>query len=151
MGETRWLTLEQEHAWRHYRRMRTLLDLAISRDLRADSGLSNADYDVLSTLSEGESGSWRARDLASRLLWSTSRLSHQVGRMESRGLVRRTGVDDDARGARLALTPAGRRTLKAAAPKHVASVRRHIVDLLSPAEVRTLGAIAARVVHQLEP
>ncbi len=151
MGEPRWLKPEQEQAWRHYRRMRTLLDLAISRDLRADSGLSDADYDVLSTLSEAEGDLWRARDLAGQLLWSTSRLSHQVGRMESRGLVRRTGVDDDARGAMVALTPAGRRALNAAAPKHVASVRRHLIDLLSPAEVGAIDAIASRVVHHLEP
>ncbi len=151
MTQTEWLTAEQEAAWRHYRRMRTLLDLAISRDLRADSGLSDADYDVLSTLSEADGERWRARDLAARLLWSTSRLAHQVGRMEARGLVRRTGVDDDARGAVIALTPAGRRTLQAAAPAHVASVRKHLLALLSPADVRALGRIAARVAGELDP
>ena len=52
MASTRWLTAPQERAWRRYRRMRTLLDLQIARDLHRDSGLSEADYDVLSTLSE---------------------------------------------------------------------------------------------------
>jgi DNA-binding MarR family transcriptional regulator len=131
--------------------MRTLLDLAIARDLRADSGLSEADYDVLSTLSEADDDQWRANELATRLLWSTSRLAHQVGRMERRGLVRRTRVDGDARGAVVALTPAGRRTLDAAAPAHVESVRQHLIDLLTPAEVRALDRIASRVVARLEP
>src|SRR4051794_40030025 len=113
MASTRWLGPDQERAWRRYRRMRTLLDLQIARDLKTDSGLSEADYDILSTLSESPDGSWRARDLAARLLWSTSRLAHQVGRMEQRGLVARAGVDDDARGAVVALTKTGRAVLQA--------------------------------------
>jgi DNA-binding MarR family transcriptional regulator len=131
--------------------MRTLLDLAIARDLRADSGLSEADYDVLSTLSEADNDQWRANELATRLLWSTSRLAHQVGRMERRGLVRRTRVDGDARGAVVSLTAAGGGTLDAAAPAHVESVRQHLIDLLTPAEVRALDRIASRVVARLEP
>lgn len=150
MADVTWLTAEQERAWRNYRRMRVLLDLAISRDLRLDSGLSEADYDVLSTLSEAGDGRWRARDLAARLLWSTSRLAHHVGRMEARGLVRRDGVSDDARGATVILTPAGRRTLGAAAPPHVASVRRNLIDLLTPSEIRVLDRIATRVVAELD-
>src|SRR5213592_3019710 len=105
---TRWLAPEQERAWRRYRRMRTLLDLQIGRDLQTDSGLSEADYDVLSTLSEAPRGEWRAREFAARLLWSSSRLAHQVGRMEARGLVERRGMEDDARGAVVVLTPHGR-------------------------------------------
>jgi DNA-binding MarR family transcriptional regulator len=150
MAEPRWLTSEQEQAWRQYRRMRTLLDLAIGRDLRADSGLSETDYDVLSTLSESAGDEWRARELAARLLWSTSRLAHHVGRMERRGLVQRRGTENDARGATVALTEAGRQALGAAAPPHAESVRRHLIDVLSPAEVRALGRIAGRVVVALD-
>lgn len=148
---TRWLTPAEERAWRKYRRMRTVLDLAISRDLRQDSGLSDADYDVLSTLSEAEGDSWRAGDLAARLLWSTSRLAHQVGRMEQRGLVRRTASHDDARGAVVALTAAGREVLEAAARQHVASVRRHLVDLLTADEIATLDRIATKAIEQAGP
>jgi DNA-binding MarR family transcriptional regulator len=131
--------------------MRTVLDLSISRDLRQDSGLSDADYDVLSTLSEAEGDSWRAGDLAARLLWSSSRLAHQVGRMERRGLVRRTTSDDDARGAVVALAPGGREVLEAAARLHVASVRRHLVDLLTVEEIATLDRIATKVLEQAGP
>ena len=129
--------------------MRTLLDLQIARDLKRDSGLSEADYDVLSTLSESPDGSWRANAFAARLLWSTSRLAHQIGRMEQRGLVERRGADDDARGAVVALAPHGRATLEAAAPPHVASVRRHLIDVLTPAEIRALDRIAGKVVTHL--
>jgi len=129
--------------------MRTLLDLQIARDLNRDSGLSEADYDVLSTLSEQPSGGWRARDLATRLLWSTSRLAHHVGRMEQRGLVARQPLADDARGALISLTARGQQALEQAAPPHVDSVRRHLIDLLTPEEVATLDAIAGKVIERL--
>lgn len=149
MAKVRWLDADQERAWRRYRRMRTLLDLQIARDLKHDSGLSEADYDVLSTLSGSPDGSWRASDFASRLMWSTSRLAHQVGRMEQRGLVQRRGTTDDARGAIVALTPHGRATLEAAARLHVESVRRHFIDLLTASDIKALDRIAGKVVAHL--
>jgi DNA-binding MarR family transcriptional regulator len=149
MPRARWLSTEQEQAWRRYRRMRTLLDLQIGRDLKHDSQLSEPDYDVLSTLSESPDGSWRARDFADRLLWSTSRLAHQVGRMEQRGLVTRRGLDEDGRGAVVELTPHGRAVLRAAAPAHVESVRRNLLDLLTPSDLKALDRIAAKVIDRL--
>ena len=149
MASTRWLTAPQERAWRRYRRMRTLLDLQIARDLNKDSGLSETDYDVLSTLSEKPESRWRARDLAAQLLWSTSRLAHHVGRMEQRGLVARQPCPGDARGALISLTEQGRATLEQAAPLHVASVHRHIIDLLTPAEIAALDTIAGKVITHL--
>src|SRR5437016_173600 len=121
MRPVRWLTPAEDRAWRGYRRMRTLLDLHIGRDMARDSGLSDADYDILSTLTEPPGPPWRAHELAERLLWSTSRLAHQVGRMERRGLVARESCEDDKRGALIVLTEAGFATLKEAAPLHVES------------------------------
>src|SRR5450755_1272616 len=107
VSRVRWLNDAEERAWRGYRHMHTLLDLHITRDLSRDSGLSGTDYDVLSTLSEASSGCWRPSELAARLLWSTSRLAHHVGRMERRGLVARSAFGDDARGATITLTETG--------------------------------------------
>ena len=149
VASPRWLTAPQERAWRRYRRMRTLLDLQIARDLHRDSGLSEADYDVLSTLSENPEGCWRARDLAAQLLWSTSRLAHHVGRMEHRGLVARQPCADDARGALISLTEPGKAKLRNAAPPHVASVRRYMIDLLTAEEVAALDSIAGKVITHL--
>ena len=127
--------------------MSALLDLQIARDLARDSDLSESDYDVLSTLTEGPS--WRATALADRLLWSTSRLAHHVGRMERRGLVAKGTCGDDGRGATVSLTPAGRQVLEDAAPLHVTSVRRHFIDLLTPEEIDQLAAITAKVLDHL--
>jgi DNA-binding MarR family transcriptional regulator len=84
----RWLGPEEERAWRAYRRMRTLLDLRLSRDLAA-LGLSDADYDVLSTLADSPDRTMRIRELAEWMLWSQSRLSHHLTRMRGRDLITR--------------------------------------------------------------
>ena len=149
MAKVRWLSGREEQAWRGYRRMRALLDLQLARDMAHDSGLSEPDYDILSTLTEEGGPPWRANELASRLLWSSSRLAHQVGRMERRGLVKRSPCDDDRRGALIDLTELGRSTLDAAAPPHVEAVRRHFIDLLTASELDTLARIAAKIVTHL--
>ena len=129
--------------------MKALLDLQLARDLSADSGLSEPDYDVLSTLSERPHAEWRASELAARLLWSTSRLAHHIGRMERRQLVARHACDGDGRGALIRLTDAGWTALRAAAPLHVASIRQHFVDLLDPEEIENLARFSNRVVDHL--
>ena len=146
---TRWLEPAEERAWRGYRLMRTLLDLQIARDLAADSGLSEPDYDVLSTLTEKPEPRQRASELAARLLWSTSRLAHHVGRMERRGLVSREPCHDDGRGATITLTEAGWAVLRDAAPHHAASVRRHFIDLLTDREIEVLAQIATKAIDHL--
>jgi DNA-binding MarR family transcriptional regulator len=149
VDDTRWLSPEEYRAWIGYRRMRGRLDLRLARDLADDSGLSEADYDVLSNL--GEAGDHRQRlgDLAARMLWSRSRLSHHIVRMQRRGLVVKEDCADDGRGAVVVLTGEGLRTIEEAAPAHVASVRRHFVDLLTDEEIATLGRITERVLGHL--
>jgi DNA-binding MarR family transcriptional regulator len=149
MSEPRWLDDREMRAWLGYRRMRLLLDLRLSRDLMNDSGLSEPDYDVLSNLSDAEDQRMRLSDLAAHMRWSKSRLSHHVTRMQERGLVCREECADDGRGSMLALTPEGLRAIVAAAPGHVASVRRHLIDVLTAEEIDTLAALSHRVAERL--
>jgi DNA-binding MarR family transcriptional regulator len=149
VAEPQWLDAREERAWRQYRRMNRLLYSRLAQDMLRDSGLSDADYEVLSNLTESEGHALRASDLATRLQWSSSRLAHHVGRMERRGLVRRDSCDTDARGAVVRLTRAGLRAIQRAAPDHVASVRRHFVDRLTPAQLDVLDEIATTVVAHL--
>ncbi|MDQ3782284.1 MAG: MarR family winged helix-turn-helix transcriptional regulator [Actinomycetota bacterium] len=150
MNAERWLTPTEDRVWRGYRRMWRQLDARLERDL-AGSGLSGADYAVLSNLTESDEGRWRARQLAERLQWSSSRLSHQVTRMARRGLVTRLPHPADGRGAVIALTAKGRRAIEAAAPGHVAAVRRHFIDLLSPTQLQALDGISQTIIDHLDP
>ncbi|GHJ56729.1 MarR family transcriptional regulator [Nonomuraea sp. TT08I-71] len=149
MDAPRWLDTREARAWRGYRRMRRLLDLELARELMQDAGLSEPDYDVLSDLSETPDQRLRLSELADRMLWSRSRLSHHLARMQQRGLVTREEHPSDGRGSIVVLTPAGRAAIEAAAPGHVAAVRRHLIDLLTPEEIDALGALTQRVVDRL--
>jgi len=151
VDDPRWLDQDEERAWRGYLRMRTLLNAEIVRDLGRDAGLSEPDYDVLSTLSELEGRRWRLQELAGHMAWSKSRLSHHLTRMEQRGLVVREACPDDGRGALVTLTDEGIRAIESAAPGHVASVRRHFIDHLSRAQLEALAEIAEAVVANLTP
>jgi DNA-binding MarR family transcriptional regulator len=147
--EPAWLDDAEARAWRGYMRMRTLLHAQIVRDLARESGLSGPDYDVLSNVSEAEGRRSRLGDLAARMAWSKSRLSHHITRMEQRGLVTREDCTSDGRGAFVVLTDAGLRAIQAAAPGHVASVRRHFIDLLSRDQLDALAEITQTVVRRL--
>jgi DNA-binding MarR family transcriptional regulator len=148
-GELRWLDDAEARAWRGYLRMRTLLHARIVRDLAREAGLSGPDYDVLSHVSESPGRRSRLGELAERMAWSRSRLSHHLTRMERRGLVTREDYPSDGRGAFVVLTDAGFRAIQAAAPGHVASVRRHFIDLLSRDQLEALTRITDTVVGHL--
>lgn len=115
------------------------LMVELNRQLQADSDMSLPEYRILVMLSEAPGGSLRMSDLADGVLSSRSRLTHQIRRMEDQGMVRRTSCEEDGRGVRAHLTEEGMRRLRAAAPGHVAAVRRTFVDLLSPEELTAIG------------
>lgn len=140
----RWLDDAEQRAWRSVVRGTRELVARIDRDLRPH-GLNGDDYGVLVALSEAEGQRLRMADLAAASAESRSRLSHHVGRLEQRGLVRRESCPDDRRGQFAVLTPAGRDLLERAAPDHVAGVREHLLDRLSPEELAVLGDVFGRL------
>ena len=148
-GVPRWLTDDEQRTWRGWLALSGLLQSQVGSDLLADTGLSTADYQVLVNLSEAPDRRLRMAELASRIDWSKSRLSHQFARMEARGLVKREECPSDARGAFAVLTDHGMDEIRRAAPFHVESVRRHFVDLLEPTELQQLQAISSKVLDHL--
>lgn len=147
--DPRWLTEAEQRAWQAYRRMFLLLNAQLARDLARDAGLSEADYDVLSALNASPDRRRRVSELADRMLWSRSRLSHHLARMQQRGLVVKEECESDGRGAVVVLTDDGAGTIERAAPPHVESVRRHFVDLLSPEQIEAFATIGETVVGHL--
>jgi DNA-binding MarR family transcriptional regulator len=126
------------------------LSAALVRDLQAHSKLSGADFEILVALTDAPDGRQRFQELAKAVDWEQSRLSHQITRMIKRGLVAREECAEDGRGVFVVLTPAGRKVITAAAPHHVATVRRLVIDALSPDELATLGQISQRILDQLD-
>lgn len=147
---TRWLSPEEQEHWRSFIAANLLLRDRLGRDLQQDSGLTFADYEILVRLSESPDHRMRMSELADLTLSSRSRLSHQIDRMQKAGYVDRQECADDRRGYFAVLTDARYDTLVAAAPKHVDSVRRRIVDVLTPEEFAEFGRLNQKLVDSLE-
>jgi DNA-binding MarR family transcriptional regulator len=150
MATTRWLDEREAHLWRSWLRLNQELTSVLEGQISRGGGLSGADYAVLVPLSESPDGMLRARDLGREILWDRSRLSHHVRRMERRGLVAREDCAEDARGAMVRMTDAGRAAIEGAAPGHVAATRRYFFDLLSDNEIDLLTAVYDRVLANLD-
>lgn len=138
-GMTRWLSKEQQRLWRGWLAASMLLPDRINRDLQEQHGLTGTDYQILVELSENPERRVRMSKLAESTLLSRSRLSHQIDRMTKAGLVTREVCEQDGRGTFAALTDHGWDTIVAAAPDHVESVRRRLVDRLTPEQFEALG------------
>ncbi|GAB7070990.1 MarR family transcriptional regulator [Mycobacterium hodleri] len=147
--EPHWLSAPEDRAWRAFVYAHHRLEVHLSRRLQ-ESGLSGADYEVLAVLSALDGDRMSARDLGNALDWEKSRVSHQVRRMQSDGLIRREPNPGDARSTMVCLLPAGRAAIEKAAPGHVADVRRNFLDLMTPAELDILTALHERILHHLD-
>jgi DNA-binding MarR family transcriptional regulator len=146
VADTRWLTAPEQRAWRAYLESTKVVFEALDRELQRESDMPHAYFEVLVRLSEAPERSLRMSELAQLTLSSRSRLSHAVARLEERGWVQRTNCETDRRGQNATLTDAGFDVLAAAAPGHVDSVRRHVIDALSPAQLEQLAEIGELLV-----
>lgn len=146
----RWLTPEEQRAWRAFVRLHERLGGRLGRKLQSESKVSPADFAVLVNLTDVPEGRQRYQDLARALEWEKSRMSHHIARMAGRGLVVREECAEDARGAFVVITDAGRAAIEAAAPRHVEAVRELFLDHVTPAELRVLTEISERVIGKLD-
>jgi DNA-binding MarR family transcriptional regulator len=147
---TRWLSEDEQRAWRRFGAVTMLLPAALEAQLQRDAGLTHFGYWVLAMLSESPGRSRRMTELAALAHGSQSRLSHLVAKLEEKGWVRRQKVGDDGRGSVAVLTDAGYDMVVATAPGHVAEVRRLVFDVLTPEQVRVLDEVCAAIVERLE-
>ena len=144
-----WLDEDELRAWRNLQVMQNQLSAALGRELIERNGLSYVDYLVLAALTDRPDGRMRAFELGRELGWEKSRLSHHISRMAERGLVEKQKCSADRRGAHVAITSSGRKAIEAAAPGHVASVRRRFMDRLTKQQISVLGEISGTVLAGL--
>ena len=147
-GQPRWLSPEEQQTWRATVHLSQLLMRQLDRDLNAH-GLNGHDYEILVELSEAPEHRLRMTDLADATSQSRSRLSHQISRMEKRGLVRRDDCEGDKRGTFAVLTKAGFEAIERVAPHHVENVRRHFIDRLSARQQEELRSSFQPIVDYL--
>jgi DNA-binding MarR family transcriptional regulator len=132
---TELLDAEEMSLWHAWKLAADTVRARIAADITAAVGLSDADFGVLTRVAELGGERMRQNTLAESLGWHRSRLSHQVTRMEQRGLLTRHAVDG---GVEIRLTDTGRDRAEAARPVHAAAVRRHLIDRLGPMQRQQL-------------
>jgi DNA-binding MarR family transcriptional regulator len=142
MDEPRWLTDEQQQAWRRCVEVLVKIPAALETQLQRDAGLTHMGYIVLSTLSERSDRRLPMSRLAKLVSASLSRLSHVVARLESNGWVVRERDPEDGRVQIAVLTDAGFDKIVESAPGHAEAVQQLIFDRLTPAQVRQLAKLA---------
>jgi DNA-binding MarR family transcriptional regulator len=147
---TRWLTPEEQRAWRAYLAASLLLEDAVDRQLQQDAGMPHLYYSILAHLSETPERRLRMTDLAERLKITRSRLTYAVARLEKDGAVRREACASDGRGSIAALTDEGRAVLERAAPGHVETVRACLFDHLTAEQVGQLEEICTGIARALQ-
>lgn len=145
------LTTEELRIWRDYIETAELLRAELASRLQSESGLSAGDYAVMLALSEAPGRRLRSSDLAATIGWERSRLSHHLGRMERRGLIRREECATDSRGAEVVLDVAGAESFRRASVPHLRAVRELFADALTPAQLTAAGELAAALRTHLSP
>ena len=149
--DARWLDDDELTAWIRLVGVVEPPPGVLDTQLRKDAGLSHFEYYVLAMLSESPQQMLRMTALAARTNATLPRLSHVVRRLEDRGLVERSACPQDARATNARLTDEGWRTLQATAPGHVATVRQHVIDALTPEQVDQLSGIAEAILEPARP
>ncbi|MCV2489879.1 MarR family transcriptional regulator [Geodermatophilus sp. YIM 151500] len=146
-----WLTDDERAAWVRLIAVVELLPGVLDGQLRRDAVLTHYEYYVLAMLSEAPVRTLRMTALAARTNATLPRLSHVVRRLEERGLVERFPCPEDARATNARLTDGGWRKILDTAPGHVATVRRYVIDALSPEQIGQLAGIGEALLRRLDP
>ncbi|MFC7340486.1 MarR family winged helix-turn-helix transcriptional regulator [Saccharopolyspora griseoalba] len=150
-SDPRWLDDREQHAWRKFAALMTVVPAQLDAQLQRDAGLTMFGYWVLSMLSEAPGHELRMSHLAHQSNASPSRVSHVVARLEKQGFVRRRRAEDDARGNIAELTEAGLAKVVASAPGHVEQVRKLLLDGLDTGQIDALDALCAAMLAQVDP
>ncbi|MFR9780559.1 MarR family winged helix-turn-helix transcriptional regulator [Micromonospora sp. MS34] len=143
-------TAEELRIWRDFIETADALRSRLASRLQVESSLSPGDYAVLLALSEAEDRQLRSSELATHIGWERSRLSHHLGRMERRGLIRRQECATDPRGAGVHLTPTGAEAFRGSTVPHLRAIRELFVDALTPDQLRAAGEIATALRAQVD-
>lgn len=148
-GDARWLDDGQQHSWRALMMGMTLLLERLDDDLRREFGMSLTEYEVLVRLSERPNRAMRMAQLADAMAHSRSRVTHTVARMQEAGYITRGTTPEDGRGVVATMTDKGFDLLVNAAPCHVESVRRNLVDLVGDDDFVAVGRVFDAVADHL--
>jgi DNA-binding MarR family transcriptional regulator len=144
-------TKPQLRVWREYIETAEALRSLLASRMQAESSLSLGDYQVLLALTEDSGATVRSSELAAKVGWERSRMSHHLGRMEKRGLIRREECAEDSRGANVLLTERGSKAFREGSRPHLQAVQQLFMAALSADQLAQLDQITAALRAHLSP
>lgn len=127
--------------WEQLQVVNQHLQREVGRDLWNDARLSGSEFTVLAQLAAAGRNGVRPSDCARQIEWDSSRLAHQLRRLEKRGFISRAATESDGRGAVIELTSSGRTAYRRALGPHLASARRWFADALTIEQMNALAAV----------
>ena len=134
--------------WRAFVRAQAHVSRRLDEDLRAEHGLSLQEYVALLILAESPDRRLRMGRLADSLTLSKSGATRLIDRLVDDGLVDRVTCSSDLRGAEAALTDAGLKRLRTAAPTHLRGIAEYFLSAIDDGDVevveRTMQCVADR-------
>lgn len=145
MSQTEWLDPTEMRLWRAFLASSSSVTSTLDSELKASTGISMDDYEMLVHLSEAPDERLRMSELSTMLMHSKSRLTQRVDRLVVKGWVERVKCDEDARGTWAALTKDGMTAIKNAAPQHLQHVRENFIDHFTPEERNVVMAALERI------
>lgn len=149
-GTRRSPTADELATWRSFVETTERLRSVMASRLQVEAGMSTGDYSVLLSLSEADDHRLRSSDLAVRVGWERSRLSHHLGRMEQRGLISREDCATDNRGAEIVLTSAGADAFRRASAPHLHAIQEIFVSALSSEQLEAAATLASSLSTHLD-
>jgi len=143
------LSASERELWDLFGSMRRHLDRALDAKMQEESTVTASECKVLLLVGDATGRGLSLKDIANRLAWEKSRVSHLISRMERRGLVDKTRHDDDNRASWITLTPDGIRVLAGAVRGRDTAAQRYFFDQLNAGDAELIAALSNRVLHSL--
>ena len=136
-------------AWELYFTTTARLTERIEAALKCQSGLSMPEYSVLLMTDRAGEAGIRPSVLAHKVVFSRSRLTHTMKRLESRNLISRRPCQGDGRGGLVFLTDAGKRLFDEAAIVQRDVIRHLFLNEITPEEIDMLTGLFSRVSERI--
>ena len=137
-------------AWELYFTTTARLTERIEAALKCQSGLSMPEYSVLLMTDRAGEAGIRPSVLAHKVVFSRSRLTHTMKRLESRDLISRRPCRGDGRGGLVFLTDAGKHLFDEAAIVQRDVIRRLFLNEITPEEIDMLTGLFSRVSERID-
>jgi DNA-binding MarR family transcriptional regulator len=132
-------------AWAHLLRAHAAVLPKVERAL-LPTGLPLSWYDVLLVVNAAPGRRLRMTELGQQAVVSRERVSRVVTELERAGLIERQANPDDKRSSFAAITPEGRKRLRATAPTYLKAVEEHFLSQLTAKETQVIAAALGRIV-----